>query len=161
MNYGNVNDDNYYRFAGWEESTYGISEYFSDKTVKIISHKVSQLLEGVDPQGRKIIVPNDTITSVMSQIYNSFRPPTGDIYGRYNIPTNEPENYNQDMINQVIEVITSDVKANIGMEECNRKLTAWTTVLGDFNEHKLRQYSTLKVRDKNTNFRGHVSFMNY
>jgi hypothetical protein len=37
------------------------------------------------------------------------------------------------------------------MDENNRKLTIWTSVLGDFNNHGLRQYTDLKIREKNIN----------
>ena len=30
----------------------------------------------------------------------------------------------------------------------NEKLTIWTTLLGDFNEHGLRQYPPIKLRNK-------------
>jgi hypothetical protein len=158
---GDINDYNYNRFVGLSESNDCIKDYFDPNTVKIISHKISQLLDGVEPSGRKIIVPDKTIYSVLSQIYNSYRPPTGDIYGRYNVPTDVPENYIQSLCDQTIEVIVNDVKNNIGIDELNSKLSIWTTVLGDFNNHGLRQYPPIKIRERNTNFRGMVQFMNY
>lgn len=159
---GTFCDDNYMRYVLWQESTGCIQKYFSAETVQTISYKITQLLEGVDTQGRPIIVPNKTICSVMGDIYDSYRPPTGDIYGRYNVPTGEPENYVQSMIDQVIEVITNDVRVNLGVDECNKKLSIWTTVLGEgVNDHGLRSFPPIKIREKNTNFRGMVSFMNY
>jgi len=154
-------DYNYIRYPGWKEDNVCIRSYFSPKTVRAISSKITELLMGVDKQNRPIIVPDKTIHNVMNDIYYSFRPETSDVYGRYNVPKSEPENYMQNMINQVIEVITSDVRANLGMQECNEALSIWTTVLGDFNEHGLRQHSKIKVRERNTSHRGMVSFMNY
>lgn len=154
-------DDNYYRYVGWQESNDCIRKYFSPENIQTISAKVTQLLQGVDPMGRPIVVPYKTICHVLSEIFDSYRPPTGDIYGRYNVPTDEPDNYVQSMIDQTIEIITSDVKNNLEMDENNRKLSIWTTVYGDFNSAGLRQHAPIKVRDKNTNFRGMVSFMNY
>jgi hypothetical protein len=138
-----------------------VRRYFNANNVKSISHKITELLQGVDPQGRPIVVTDRVICHIMSQIFYSFRPPTGDIYGRYNIPTGEPDDYVQSMIDQTIEVITSQIKNESDMIENNKKLTIWTTVYGDFNSHGLRQHSSIKVRDKNTNHRGMVSFMNY
>jgi hypothetical protein len=37
------------------------------------------------------------------------------------------------------------------MDENNKKLTIWTTVLGDFNEHGLRSYAPIKIRENNIN----------
>lgn len=144
-----VCDDNYNRFVGWSQFNVCINKYFSTNTVETISYKVTELLQGVDPNNRPIVVPSKTICHIMSSIYDSFRPETGDIYTRYNIPTNKgPENYVQDMIDQVIEIIVSDVRTNLGMEEYNRTLTKWTTLYGDFNKHGLRQHSMIKTRHK-------------
>lgn len=158
---GDVTDDNYYRYVGWRENNKCITDYFSPETVKTISNKITQLLEGVDPSGRSIIVPDSTIYNVLNQIYISYRPPTSDIYGRYNIPKDTPESYVQSLINQTIEVIVVDVKNNIGVDEANSKLSIWNTVFGDFNNCGLRQFPPIKIREKNTNFRGMVQFMNY
>lgn len=160
--YNPQSDENYYRYVGWQESNYCIKNFFSKQTLKLISTKVTELLDGVDPNGKRIIVPDDIISHVMSSVYHNFTPATGDIYGRYNVPTNEPDdNYYNIMIDQTIQVLVSNVKNNIEMDENNKKLTIWTTVLGDFNNHKLRQHAPIKVRERNTNFRGMVSFMNY
>lgn len=142
-------DDNYKRFVGWNQNNECIRVYFSVNTVETISHKVTELLQGVDPNNRPIIVPSKTICHVMSAVYDSFRPETGDIYARYNIPMGKgPQNYVQNMIDQVIEIIVSDVKNNLGMEAYNKTLTKWTTLLGDFNKHGLRQHAPIKVLNK-------------
>lgn len=155
-------DYNFVRHVGYKESNVCIQKYYSPETVKIISKKVTELLQGVDPDNRPIIVPDKTICAVMDNIYTSFRPGTGDIYTRYIIPNGlNYDSYVQDMIDQVIQVITNDVKNNLGMDECNSKLSIWTTVLGDFNEHGLRQHPPIKIRNKTTNNRGMVSFMSY
>lgn len=142
-------DDNYLRFVGYTEDNINIKKYYSSATVDTISHKVTQLLMGVDPQNRPIIVPNKTICHVMSQIYDSFRPQTGDIYGRYNVPSGSgAEDYVQNMIDQTIEIIVSDIRNNLEMEQNNAKLSIWDTVYGDFNEKGLRQHAPIKVRNK-------------
>lgn len=147
--YGNSCDDNYTKHVGYTENNACIRKYYDISTVRTISHKVTELLQGVDPQNRPIIVPDSTICSVMNEIYTSYRPPTGDIYSRYIIPSGtNSESYVQNMIDQVIEVITSDVRNSLGMEECNRKLSIWTTVYGDFNSEGLRQHAPIKVRNK-------------
>jgi hypothetical protein len=142
-------DDNYMKHVGYTENNPCIKYYFHPSQVKTISHKITELLQGVDPQGRPIIVPDKTICSIMSEVYDSYRPPTGDIYGRYNVPSgNGFESYVQSMIDQVIEIIVSDVRINMGMEEYNKSLSIWSTVYGDFNEHKLRQHPPIKILSK-------------
>ena len=120
----------------------------SKQNIHEMSRKITELLTGVDKNNRSIIVPDKTICSVMSSVYENFRPETSDIFSRYNIPQNRPPNYNQRMIDDVINIITSDVKNNLGMIEANEKLTIWTTVLGDFNEHGLRSHPPIKLRER-------------
>ena len=144
------NEDNYTRYVGYIDDNSDLKQYyFNDNIVNTISAKITELLNGVDPENRSIIVPKKTIWSVMNDIYNSYTPPTGDIYSRYIIsPGSRFDSYIQNMIDQVIELITSDVRNNLGIEEHNRQLTIWTTVYGDFNQHGLRQVPPIKIRNK-------------
>ncbi len=151
MEYGiaidnSTRDHSYTRHVGWQEQNPCISEYYSKETLKTISHRVTELLQGVDPQNRPIIVPDHIISNVMDSVYNTYRPETGDIYARYNIPSSG--SYVQNMIEQTVQIITADVKNNLGMEECNSKLSIWTTVLGDFNEAGLQSHPQIKIRNK-------------
>lgn len=146
---GSFYDDNFIRHVGYSEDNICIKKYFDISTINTISRKVTELLQGVDPQNRSIIVPDSTIRSVMNDIYKNYRPPTGDIYSRYTIPSGTSTvSYVQNMIDQTIEVITSEVRNNLEMEENNKKLSIWTTVYGDFNAHQLRQHPPIKIRNK-------------
>jgi len=144
-------DGNNYRYVLYKADNACIKQYFSQDTVNLISKKVTQLLQGVEPENRPILVPDETIVSVMSTIYYNFRPTTGDIYGRYNIPSHEQQSYVQSMIDQVIEVITSQIRNEYGFIENNSKLTIWTTVYGDFNKFGLRQHPPLKINHRKPN----------
>ncbi len=129
-----------------------IDQFFSKQTVNTISRKLTELLQGVDPHNRPILIPDNTITNVMDAIYASYRPRTGDIYGRYNVPSGDTtDSYIADMIDQVIEVIYSDVKVNLETIAQNEKLSIWTTVLGDFNDHQIRSYAPIKTRVRRPN----------
>jgi hypothetical protein len=143
-------NNNFLRHVGYtEDGNPCIQKYFSNNTVQTIKKKVTELTLGVDPQNRPIVVSDDVICNLMSEIYNSFRPATGDIFTRYIIPSGTTSvSYVNDMINQVIEVLVSNIKNTTMMDENNKKLTVWTTVLGDFNEHNLRSHSVIKVRNK-------------
>jgi hypothetical protein len=121
-------------------------ELFSKQNINKVSSKITQLLQGIDSKNRKIIIPDKTIGSIMSTVYNNFNPVRSDMYSTYQ--TNSDLTQVND---QVINIITSDIKNNIGMEECNSKLSIWTTVLGDFNQHGLRQHSSIKIREKRPN----------
>lgn len=141
-------DQNYNTYVGWQETSNAVVGFFNSDTVKMISTKVSELLEGVDEKNRKIVVPNNLIVDVMNGIQKSYTPPVGDINTRYNIPKESPTDYKQDMIDQTIQIIVNDVKYNLGMEQNNAKLTAWTTVYGDFNQKGLRSHAPIKIRNK-------------
>lgn len=125
-----------------------MQRFYSKNNIDKMSCKITELLMGVNKDNRPIIVPDSTICSVMSAVYENFRPETGDIYSRYNIPKARESNYVQRMIDEVINIITTDVKVNLGMDECNRNLSVWTTVLGDFNAHNLRSHSKIKLRER-------------
>lgn len=143
---GDLFNDEFIKHVGYNYS-YNMNSFFSKNNIKKISRKITELLMGVDKYNRRIIVPDKTIKSVMSSVYHNFTPEIGDIFGRYNIPKiNDVDNI-QMMIDEVINIITTDVKVNLGMDECNQKLTVWTTVLGDFNEHGLRSHSKIKLKE--------------
>ena len=140
-------DQNYNKFSGWQEI--GVSsKFFIPENVKLISEKVSELTMGVDEKNRKIKVPNDLIINVMNSVFTAYRPPVGDINTRYNVPKNSPTDYTQDLIDQTIELIVNDIRVNLGMQQNNAKLTAWTTVYGDFNEQGLRSHPPIKIRNR-------------
>jgi len=142
-------DYGYIKHPGYSENNPCIEKYFSIDTMIMISKKVTQLTMGVDPQNRPIVVPHTNIYSVMNDIYANYRPSTGDIFSRYIVPSGEStESYVQNMIDQVIEVIVTDIRNNMEMDENNRKLSVWTTVYGDFNTEGLRQHPPIKVRNR-------------
>lgn len=142
---GLFGSDLYTKHPGFQ-STPCLDQFFSKQTVDTISRKLTELLRGVDPRNRPIIIPDNTITNVMDSVYATYRPPTSDIYGRYNVPSGDTTvSYIADMIDQVIEIIYSDVKINIETAAQNEKLSMWTTILGDFNEAGLRSYAPIKT----------------
>jgi hypothetical protein len=151
---GEVCNDSFIKHVGYSDNIYGANygqsctgKFFSKENINKMSCKITELLMGVNKDNRPIVVPDKTICSVMSSVYQSYRPETGDIYSRYNIPKSRENNGIQRMMDEVINIITTDVKVNLGMEENNSKLTVWTTVLGDFNEHGLRSHSKIKLRE--------------
>lgn len=157
-------DENFMRHVGWNKDySYNpcLSKYFCQETVDKISRQVTQNLEGVGPNNRSIIVKDDVICHVMSSVYQDRRGKVGDIYTTFTIADAAPEDFVLSMVDRTIEIITNNIRVEYGMIEYNSKLTKWTTLYGDFNLHGLRSHPIIKVREKNTNHRGEVSFMNY
>ena len=144
---GEICNDQFIKHVGYIDNIC-IQNLYSKGNINKISCKITELLMGVNKDNRPIVVPDKTICSVMSAVYENFRPETGDIYTRYNIPKAREPDFIQRMIDQVINIITTDVKVNLGIDECNRNLSIWTTVLGDFNLHNLRSHSKIKLRER-------------
>lgn len=144
----NFNNYNYTKHALYDEcvGSNDTHKYFSDENVSNISSRITNLLKGVDCSGRDIVVPNNTIINVMNSVYTNAVPEIGDIYSRYNIPIYHSDRI-QRMVEKVINIITTDVKINMKMEDNNSKLNIWTTVLGNFNEHGLRSHPPIKLRN--------------
>lgn len=146
----NLNAEQYTRNVGFSTNNETFKYLFSDDTLDFISSEVTKLLHGVAPGGRDIVVPHETIVSVLNNIYISYRPQTGDIYSRYNITQFEPRDDANHIITETIQVIVSQIKSEYGMMENNYKLDIWDSVLlGDGISRKgLRQYAPIKLREK-------------
>lgn len=141
-------DENYMRHVGWQENNDCIKTFFDQKTVDIISKKATDLTQGVEKDGRPIIVSDKTICHVMSTVYKNHRPSTGDIYSRYTIAKAYPYSDMQELIDRTLEIIVSTIKNEYGMKYWNESLSIWSTLYGDFNEQKLRQHAPIKVLNK-------------
>jgi hypothetical protein len=142
-------DLNNYRYVGWNQTqTSGVLQFFNHSNLLLIQKKITELLEGVHPENKKIVVAIPVISGVLSEVFENFTPETGSIYSRYTISSESLFDYYNHMTNQAIEIIVQNVKAQMGMDENNKKLTVWTTVLGDFNSHGLRSHGKIKVLNK-------------
>jgi hypothetical protein len=149
-------DQNYLSHVGWEYTSNNSSvlEYlFSNDNLNLISNIITRALRGVDPRGRDIIVPFDKIANVLSSVYSfGTRTNIGDIYTSQTIPSIENRNDVKNFINQTVNIIVSAIKDEIEITEQNKKLTAWTTVLGDFNEQGLRSHAPIKLRERHPQY---------
>jgi len=108
-----------------------------------------------------MVVSDRSIAQVISSVYQDRQKKIGDIYTLFNIPETENIGILEYIALRTIYIITTELKNEYDIINNNRKLTAWNTVLGDFNENGLMSHSKIKVRRRNTNNRGMVTFMNY
>ena len=132
------------KYVGYNSTNRYTAVLFSRQNIDAVSARITKMLDGVCGN-RPIIVPDETICMVMSSIYDTFVPQTGDIVTRYVIPPARQDSYIDDVNNQTVNVCVADVRNNLTMERNNKKLTAWTTVLGDFNANGLRSHDVLKI----------------
>lgn len=138
------------RYAGWaanaEDPNFKL--LFSKDRMLTYQQKITQLLEGVG-KGRPIIVPLDTIGSVLFQCYESNNPQVGDIYSRYIQEGIESQrNDTRDIVDRAINIIVSQIRNEYEITENNRKLTVWNSLYGDFNKQGLRAHAPIKLRKK-------------
>jgi len=132
--------------ATWNSLT---SRLFTMRTLKVIRDKTSEYLTGVDPKGRKIIPSDNVMTSALYSVFRDHVPQTGDIYGRYSIRDESTRDDYSYIIDKVISLIVTGIRTDVEMQEQNEKLSIWTTLYGDFNEHGLQAYSSdIKLRQK-------------
>ena len=149
---GFIENENFYRYVGWEVSVLGFDkEYFSEKNLRSISDRLNELLKCLRKDKRPVIVADKVIAHMMSEVFYKNRPQLGDMYTMLIIPPARLRNDLEQMNDMVVEMIYNQVKTEYEMDENNRGLTIWTSVLGDFNKHGLRQFSTIKTNEKNIN----------
>lgn len=132
--------------SGFSSTNANFDTLFSHDTASFLSRKITELLRPFYPPG--ITVPLDKISNVLNAVYEAYRPSTGDIYSRYTIPSNENPNCIDEILNQTIQIIVSQIKDTLIMEQTNENLSIWTTVLGDFNKHGLQSHAPIKIRNR-------------
>jgi hypothetical protein len=152
----NIADQNFLAHVGWDYTAGDssvLNYLFSTSTLELLSAQISNALRGVDPQGRRIIVPHDKIANVLSSVYSfGTRTNIGDIYTHDTMPSIENRNDVRNILNQTMNIIVSAIKDEIEITEQNKKLSVWTTVLGDFNDHGLRAYAPIKIRERHPQY---------
>ncbi len=161
-----VEDEGYLpmAYAGWEwtqNSSSLVSDLFNAENISKLSKQITEALKGVDSEGRDIVVPNDTITGLLSTfVRDGKRTGVGDMYTTDIMTLEIPRNDYQNIMEQTINVIVNQIRTEYETIECNRKLNRWdATVLGDFNALGLRRHAPIKLRNKHP---GHMQFnMNY
>ena len=147
---GEICNNKYMKYVGYPQSDdHQHAWLFEPSTLKMISQKITELLQGVESTGRDIVVTERVICNVLSTLTINQNPLNiGDIYTVDIIPTPEGRKDLQAYTNMTIALIVNAIKNEYGITECNKKLSIWTTILGDFNKHGLRSHSPIKLRKK-------------
>lgn len=137
-----------FQHIGWDPNE-SYATLFNRENVLAYQKRITELLQGVEPSNRPIIVPVETIVNVLYQCYMSNKPRTGDIYSRYIQAENVFERDDlTEIVNRAINIIVTHIQTDYGMRQCNNKLTVWNSVLGDFNREGLRGHDIIKVRKR-------------
>jgi hypothetical protein len=139
------------QYVGWEQQVHWnpfLSKLFSKHTVNIIKEKTSEYLIGLDEKGRKIVPTDNVVEAALQGVFNNYAPNTGDIYGKYTVLNDDNRDDYNYVVNQTISLLVRGIRNDLEMQQNNSKLTIWTTLLGDFNEHGLRQHAPIKLKNK-------------
>lgn len=139
------------QYVGW----YTITDWdplpqklFTRTTLRTIQNKVADYLTGVDPNGKRIIPSDRVVIAALFGVFKDHHPQTGDIYGKYTVVDQTQRDDYAYIVDKTISLLVQGIRDEIGMAEQNQRLTVWTTLYGDFNEHGLRQFPPIKVNNK-------------
>lgn len=116
---------------------------FSLENLLKLSYKITERLRDLVPEG--LVVPIDTIRNVLKALYDAYRPQMGNPMTMYHVVSDD---VCSDLNVQTINLITQQVRDEIIAEQNAKKLTIWTTVLGDNNEHGIRAHSSIKLKQR-------------
>ena len=107
LNLGDINNNyRYHQYDGRER----YNTFFSTASLNTISKEITKRLKGVHPEGKNIILPNETILSVMEAVHTKTSNASLDV-----------------MMEMVVNYIVNQVKVEYQTTEQNNKLSIWTT----------------------------------
>lgn len=106
----------------------------SNANVLMLSEKITQQLEGVHPEGKRIVVPTETIRQVLATKFKTFQ--SFDII-----------KINDEAVSFIVGYIRSEFRAI----KTNQSYSIWNTVLGDDNELGLMPLPPIKTKLKQKN----------
>jgi hypothetical protein len=112
---------------------------FRPDSIKKMSQLITARLRGVHPLGLNIIVPDQSIVSVMDSFWHGYK-------------------RDSDLLPvMTVAYIVDYIKSEYQIEEQNRDLTAWVSIFPQSNG--LRQHAPIKLRERRpTNFQFHYSY---
>lgn len=105
---GDINND--YRYSAGFKGRKRYNDIYSKESVSKIGMEITKKLNGVHPEGKNIIIPVDTISSVIDAMYNKTPHVEFDV-----------------MVEMVINYITNQVKTEYQTIQQNNKLEIWVT----------------------------------
>jgi hypothetical protein len=112
---------------------------FAKATIDWVSEQITKRLKGVHPEGKNIIVPDETIISVMDSLWHNSYP--------------QPERLIMECVLFIVDYIKDDFQTNIQ----NSKLSIWVQNFPE--ESTIRQYAPIKLREKRpTNFEFRMTY---
>ena len=116
-------------------SPQALRNLFSEENIEYVSKRCTECLQGVHPEGLKIIIAKPVIINVLDQVFTY-----------YQQATVEP------MLEQAIYVIVNDTKNFYETIEQNNKLNIWVTKQGGLEENAWGLASVPNVKIKQRDY---------
>lgn len=134
------------------------ADWFGKDMVDYVSKMVTSVLK---KSGYNVIVPDDKIVHVMTEVYKNQVPETGDIHSRFIIgDIVDRRDYAMEIINKTIEIITSQIRDEFDTVKQNKSFSKWNSeVLGEQNVLGIRRHAPIKLNRKGYN--KNLTFWNY
>jgi hypothetical protein len=104
------------------------------RNIKMASEKITQLLDGTHPEGKRILVPDSTIRQMIVSVFRS-----GTNYDVAKVI--------EEAIGNIVQYIQDDYRTT----QRNSTYSIWNTVLGEENAHGLMPYAPIKTRENRPN----------
>lgn len=123
---------------------------FNDNMVRYVSDMVTSVLRS---RGYNVIVPNESIVHILTEVYKNQTPQVGDIYSRFIIDGigNRQRNDLQMILDKSIEIITSQITDEFDMVRNNQQFSVWNQVLGSQNPLGIQRFSKIKLANRGWN----------
>ena len=139
--------------VGWSSTGKEFKSYndlFKQETINYISKTVTKYLRKMTKQA--IVVCDEQIRQMITSVWNTEAGgDTANIYTKDTFDLNKQASYTR-IIQIVIESITSQIKNQYEMEQCNNDLDIWVQLYGDFNKAGLRQHPKIKLRERHPQY---------
>ena len=142
--------------VGWNSHTDSgkqniYNKLFSQKTVNYISKQVTEYLWPLNNEA--VVVPDHTIRQMITSVWNVEGGANyAGIYTEATFDFVEKRDSFKRIVDIVIQSITSQIKDQYEMTECNNSLDIWNQVYGDFNKAGLRAHPKIKLREKHPQY---------
>lgn len=120
---------------------------FNDNMVKYVSGMVTDVLKR---RGYNVIVPDDKIVHVMTEVYKNQYPQIGDIFSIFTMDGigGRERNDLQMILEKSIEIITSQITDEFDTVKNNQSFSVWNQILGEQNAHGIRRYPPIKLSNR-------------
>lgn len=155
--YQNSNTDTrFITHVGWDNDSHSnhlVNFLLSEKNLKKLQLKIANLLEGVHPENKRMIVSLKDIASIMHPIIDQTNIKNAGYIQSTRFGNGLSKIDFTDIVNdETITTIVNKLKADYGIENHRNNLSIWSTLYGEHNKEGLRAHAPIKKREKHPQY---------